>query len=104
MYDFHNNYIKNKYGIVAILLFTNTDSLAYEIQTEDFHVDIAGDVQKRFDTSEYPKIHPSGIKAGVNKKVVGLLDDEAAGKQIEEFVGLRAKLYSYTVFEGKKEN
>ena len=95
MYDFHYNYIKNKYGDRAKLLFTDTDSLAYEIKTEDFYTDIADDIKKRFDTSEYPKDHPSGIVIGVNKKVLGMFKDEASGKQIEEFVGLRSKLYSY---------
>ncbi len=95
MYDFHYNYIKNKYGDRATLLFTDTDSLAYELKTEDFYADIANAVEKRFDTSDYPKNHPSGIKTGVNKKVIGMFKDEAAGKQIGEFVGLRAKLYSY---------
>jgi hypothetical protein len=83
---------QNKYGDNARLLFTDTDSLAYHIKTEDFYADIASDVDQRFDTSDYPKDHPSGIKAGVNKKVVGMFKDEAAGKQIEEFVGLRCKV------------
>jgi hypothetical protein len=102
MYDFHYKYIKAKYGDKATLLFTDTDSLAYEIKTEDFYADISNDVETRFDTSEYPKEHPSGIKTGVNKKVVGMFKDEAAGKQIEEFVGLRAKLYSYKMWDGKE--
>ena len=42
MYDFHYGYIKPKYGDRARLLFTDTDSLCYEIQTEDFYEDIAG--------------------------------------------------------------
>ena len=44
MYDFHYNYIKQKYGDKAKLLFTDTDSLMYEIQTEDFYKDISKDV------------------------------------------------------------
>ena len=95
MYDFHYNYIKKKYGDRAKLLFTDTDSLAYEIKTDDFFADIAPDIRSRFDTSDYPKDHSSGIETGVNKKVIGMFKDEAAGKQIEEFVGLRSKLYSY---------
>ena len=103
MYDFHYNYIKPKYGDSAKLLFTDTDSLAYEIQTEDFYRDISSDVELRFDTSNYPKDHPSGILTGLNKKVIGMFKDEASGKQIAEFVGLRAKLYSYRVEETYEE-
>ena len=68
MYNFHYNYIKKKYGKRAKLLFTDTDSLAYEIQTDDFYKDIADDIQTRFDTSEYPKDHPSGIERGSIRK------------------------------------
>ncbi|KAG1651860.1 hypothetical protein GQR58_026696 [Nymphon striatum] len=103
MYDFHYNYIKKKYGEKAKLLFTDTDSLAYEIETEDFYKDISNDVSKIFDTSNFPKDHPSGIETGVNKKVVGMFKDEAGGKIIDQFVGLRAKLYSYKMFEGVEE-
>ena len=103
MYDFHYNYIKPKYDNRAKLLFTDTDSLAYEIETKDFYRDISSDVKSKFDTSNYPKNHPSGILTGVNKKVIGMFKDEAAGKQIAEFVGLRAKLYSYRVEESYEE-
>ena len=103
MYDFHYQYIKLKYGDKAKLLFSDTDSLMYEIQTEDFYKDISGDVKNKFDTSDYPENHPSGIPTGINKKVLGKMKDEAAGKIIKEFVGLRAKLYSYKMYEGEKE-
>ena len=102
MFDFHYKYIKPKYGKQAKLLFTDTDSFLYEIQTEDFYKDISGDVKDRFDTSEYPEGHPSGLPIGVNKKVLGMFKDEAKGKNIKEFVGLRAKLYSYKMEEGKE--
>ena len=102
MYDFHYNYIKQKYGDKAKLLLTDTDSLMYEIQTEDFYKDISGDVKDRFDTSSYPCNHPSGIFSGFNKKVLGMFKDEANGDIIDEFVGLRAKLYSYKMFEGEE--
>ena len=74
----------------------------YEIQTEDFYRDIRWDVIDRFDTSDYPPNHPSGIPFGVNKKVLGMFKDEVGGKIIDEFVGLRAKLYSYRMLEGKE--
>ena len=82
MYDFHYNYIKNKFNDKATLLFTDTDSLAYEIETEDFYKDISGDVHGFFDTSNFPKGHSSGIEVGCNKKVVGMFKDEAGGKII----------------------
>ena len=103
MYEFHYDYIKPKYGEYAKLLFTDTDSLCYEIETDDFYKDISPDVKERFDTSNYPKDHPSGIETGVNKKVIGKFKDEAAGKQITEFVGLRAKLYAYKMDQGNVE-
>ena len=102
MYDFHYNYIKKKYGNKGKLLLTDTDSLMYEIQTEDFYKDISEDVKDRFDTSNYPIDHPSGILSGINKKVLGMFKDEVNGDIIDEFVGLRAKLYSYKMFEGEE--
>ena len=72
MYNFHFNYILPKYGKNQKLLFTDTDSLCYEIETEDFFEDISGDVDEKFDTSNFPKDHPSGIR-GKNKKVPGMM-------------------------------
>ena len=69
MYDCHYNYIKYKYGESASLLFTDTDNLAYEIDTEDFFKDINPDVERLFDTNNYPVDHESGIKVSTNKKV-----------------------------------
>ena len=97
------NYINTKYGDKAKLLFTGTDSLAYEIKTKDFYKDIIPDIEKRFDTSDYPSNHPSGIKTRLNSKVLGMLKDEAGGKQIVEFVGLRANLYSYKMLDGSED-
>ena len=97
MFDFHYNYIRKKFGDRAELLVTDTDSLMYLIQTEDFYQDVNRDIQRKFDTSDYPEKHPSGIKTGINKKVIGKFKDEAAGKQITHFVGLRPKLYSFKV-------
>jgi len=72
MYDFHYNY-KSKYGDKAKLLYTDTDSFIYETGTDDFYVDIAGDVETWFDTSKFAADHPSGIPTGVNKKVIGMV-------------------------------
>ena len=102
MFDFHYNYIKPKYGSKAELLFTDTDSLMYHIETKDFYKDIMPDLEAKFDTSDYPAEHPSGIPTGLNKKVIGMFKDEAAGNSITHFVGLRPKLYDYKT-EGKEE-
>ena len=103
MYHFHYNYIKSKYRDNAKLLFTDTDSLTYEIKTKDFYNDINPDIEERFDTSDYPTNHPSGIKTELNSKVLGMFKDEACGKQIVEFVGLRSNLYSYKMLDGSED-
>ena len=97
MYDFHYGFIKKMYGERAELLFTDTDSLMSEIETEDFWQDISPHLHEWFDTSNYPKEHPSGIETGVNKMVIGLFKDEAAEKNISKFVGLRAKNYALLI-------
>jgi len=50
MYDFHYSYIRNKYGDDTKLLFTDTDSLAYEIRTDDVYADIKDDIESKLDT------------------------------------------------------
>ena len=57
----------------------------------------------KFDTSNFPKDYPSGIPVGKNKKVIGMFKNECGGKIVKEFVGLRAKLYSYKMHEGQEE-
>ena len=98
MFDFHYNYIQEKFP-KANLLFTDTDSLMYHIRTDDFYKNIAHDIKDKFDTSDYPSDHKSGIPIGINKKVIGMFKDEVAGKQITYFVGLRPKLYSFKIEE-----
>ena len=71
----------------------DTDSLVYDIKTEDFYKDIAEDVETRFDTSGYEPDRPLPI--GKNKK------DELGGKIIKEFISLRPKMYSYRAEESE---
>ena len=99
MYDFHYRYVKSTYGERARLLFTDTDSLCYEITTADIYADMLADADQ-FDTSDYPTDHPNFSLA--NKKVLGKFKDETAGKPIIEFVGLRAKMYSI-LLEGSEK-
>ena len=102
MFDFHYNFVQKKYSYKkARLLFTDTDSLMYELKTDDFYADISADIKARFDTSDFPQGHESGILTGVNKKVIGKFKDEVAGRQITHFVGLKPKLYSFKIEESK---
>ena len=69
----------NKPNFDELRIF-DEDSLFYEIETKDFFLDISNDVERWFDTSDYPKDHPSCIPVGKNKKVIGMFKDECAGK------------------------
>ena len=86
--------IKKKYGLRAQLLFTDTDSLMYEIATADVYEDM-WTMKEHFDFAEYPKT--SRFYDPQNNKVVGKMKDEVKGQPILEFVGLRPKMYSFLV-------
>ena len=91
MYKFHYQHIKVKYDKNVELCFSDTDSLLYEIQTEDVYRDMEID-KDLYDFSDYPKHHY--LQSNVNKKVIGKFKDELNGETLEEFCGLRAKCYS----------
>ena len=91
-YDFHYNYIKKKYNNRARLLFTDTDSLTYEIEAEDVYKDLWND-KDMFDKSDYPESSP--YYCNVNKKIIGKFKDEACGIPVTEFIGLKSEMYSY---------
>ena len=60
-------------------------------------------MKDKFETGNYSKDHSSGILTGYNKKVVGMMKDEAGGKTIEDFFWLRAKLYNIKMLGRKEE-
>ena len=96
MYEFYYNYMKCKYADDKLTLcYMDTDSLIYDIGTDDFYKDIADDVESRFDTSGYIPDRP--LPVGKNKKVIGLMKDEQGGGVMKEFVTLRSKMYAYKV-------
>ncbi|KAE9543739.1 hypothetical protein AGLY_002135 [Aphis glycines] len=78
MYDFHYNVMKNKYNNKIRLLYSDTDSLIYNIRTFNFFNDIRYDL--------FPENH---------KNQPGYFKDEMGGKVLKEFVSLRPKLYAY---------
>ena len=95
MYEFWYDYIKPKYEDKARLCYMDTDSFVMHIKTEDFYKDIAGDVERWFDTSNYDEKDKRPLPIGKNKKVIGLFKDELGGKIMTEFCALRAKAYAY---------
>ena len=98
MYDFYYNQLKKQYGEHCQLLYTDTDSLLLEIRTENVYEDM-GASAGLYDTSDYPKDHPQ--YSAKNKKVVGKMKDECAGRLIAEYVGLRPKMYSILEADGR---
>ena len=102
-YEFHYKYIKPKYGMNLWLCYIDTDSLVYDIKTDDFHEDITGDVKSRFDMSNYnhSRVHPLPI--GVNKKVIGFMTDELSRRIITKFAALRLKLYAFKMLSGSRD-
>ena len=96
MYDWHYNYFVKKF--VCRLLFTDTDSLVYEIKGVENvyeHLD-----KELFDFSGYDK--ESKYYDDSNKKVIGKIKDEMGGKIIAEFVGLRSKMYSIVTVDDEE--
>ena len=101
MYEFWYYYMKAKYGANVKLCYMDTDSFIMNIKTEDFYKDIANDVEKRFDTSNYEVDRP--LSTGKNKKIIGLMKDELGGRVITEFVALKPKTYPYLTDDCKED-
>ena len=91
MCEFWYDYIKPKYQDRAKLCYMDSDSFIICIKTEDFYEDIADNVQKWFDLSNYDKDHKRPLPIGKNKRLINLFKDELGGKIMKEFVGLEQK-------------
>ena len=99
MYDFHYNFIKKNFN--AKLLFTDKDSLAYEIKLENVYEEFFK-WKDLFDFSNYSK--QSKFFDDANKKVIGKMKVEFGGVIATEFVGLKSKMYSIKKIDGKESN
>ena len=99
MYEFHYDYMKPKFGNLQ-LCYMDTDSLIYNIKTEDFYADIWDDVPTRFNTSGYCN---RPLPIGMTKKVIGLIKDELGDAIMTEFIALRPKLYSFRKLDGAED-
>ena len=89
--------LNQKYGDRAKLRYMDTDSFVIYIETEDFYKDIAGNVERWFDTSNYNENDKRPLPIGKNKNVPGLFKDELGGKIMTLFVGVRTKTYAYLI-------
>ena len=80
----------------------DADNFVIHIKTEDLYKEIANNVEKWFDTSNYSKDDNRLLPVGWNKKVISLFKDELGGKIMKEFVGLRAKTWAYLMDDDSK--
>ena len=99
MYDFCYSFIKKHFH--GELLFTGTESLTYEIKSEDVYEEFFKH-KHLFDFSNYPK--DSSFFDLTNKKVIGKMKDESEVKIIDGFVELKSKMYSMVSDDGKESN
>jgi hypothetical protein len=99
MFDFYYNQFVHIFPDHKVL-FTDTDSLAVSVRCNDPYK-LIGLHSCEFDTSDFPTTHPQ--YSPTNKKKAGKFHDELAGRPMKEFVGLRAKMYSFTVDEAERK-
>jgi hypothetical protein len=102
MYEHHYNIFKKRYGDDCKLLYTDTDAFIYEIKTRDIYQDFSENLNEFMDISNYPNDHY--LFSEKRKKKLGFLKDESGGKIIEEFIGLKSKLYSIKYYNGETES
>ena len=73
MYEYWYDDMNPKYGDKIKLCYMDTNSFIMNVQTEDFYKDIANNIEKKYDTSNYVRKRP--LPMGKNKKVIGLMKD-----------------------------
>jgi len=98
--NFHYDFVKREFGSKAELLFTDTDSLCYQVHEIDVYK-VMREKKELFDTSNFPSNHPT--YSLTNKKKLGKMKDEMGGKLISEFIGLRPKMYSLLLGDGDEK-
>ena len=92
MYEFHYDFVKNKYGNNSRLLFIDTGSVMYEIKTENIFEDIIK-YKEMLDFRDYSA--KSKYYDDSNKLIVGKMKDETGG--VSEFVELKPQMDSFLV-------
>ena len=99
MYEFHYKYVGRKYDNSGKLLFTDTDSLFYEIETNYIYKDFYEN-KSLFDFSNYPE--DSKCFDPVNKILIGKMKDEVKRRIINEFVELMSNVYPLVIVNNEE--
>ena len=100
MFSFHYKVRKNAFD--CQLIYLDTASLLYKMNHVDRYKELAenANLRKNFDFSNYPQNHPLYHNGSII--VTLLFKDEMAGKILEEFVGLKPKMYSIKYGDNQK--
>ncbi|KAL4107208.1 hypothetical protein QTP88_017591 [Uroleucon formosanum] len=100
MYD---NVMKKHYNDNIELMYTDTDSMVYLIDTEDFYLNLLNNLNlmDRLEMADLPPIHPCYTTA--RKKVPGFFSNELKGGTMTKFCALRAKSYAYNIYTGEED-
>ena len=98
MYEYHYFVFKKYFKNSINLCYTDTDSLIYELKTQNITKDFSK-FEEFFDFSNYDKSHK--FYSEKNKKKIGFMKDETAAEIIQEFIGLKSKLYSIQFLNGE---
>ncbi|XP_060860185.1 LOW QUALITY PROTEIN: uncharacterized protein LOC132937380 [Metopolophium dirhodum] len=103
MYEYHYDVMQRHYGDKIKLMYTDTDSLIYHIQTDDFYADLATNhnLLDRMDTANLPTDHQCYVVS--RKKSPGYFSDEVYGNIITHFCALRAKSYAFNIYAGPED-
>lgn len=97
LYDFNCDNMMQKCAPNKIkLLYTDTDSLIYEVECEYVYEEVIKADLDKFDTSDYPSDNLYGIELK-NRKQIGVMKDETKGRIMSEYAGLRSKQYANLV-------
>jgi hypothetical protein len=101
MYLLHYKIFKDYYNDNITLLYTDTDSFVYEIKTNSYFKDLKNYFAPIMDFSNFNKNHK--LFSEKNKKLIGYLKSEYGEKNVDEFIGIKSKLYSI-MYDNEKEN
>ena len=99
--------LKDSFGERVRMLYTDTDSFFLHFFVDDLTKEIneRPHLRDAFYFSEISNGHLSNLEsgnAGLHAGEVGFFKDETKGNPIVEFVGLRPKMYSFTVCDASE--